>query len=138
LARADLGLGDDLAVRVDGHMALVAVKAAGVRLVPVAGLGIDHADHPIRGHPLGDHKAAVGPLLDVLADDGGQQLGRLGDLGAELQTTQRPKDPVAIAEQGVDQLLARGRILPVTHRLARGLVVVIAGQRRPDQAGQLR
>jgi hypothetical protein len=73
-----------------------------------------------------------------LADDGGQQLGGLGDLGADLAAAQRAKDPVAIAEQGVDQLLARGRILPVADRLARGLVVVIAGQRRPDQAGQLR
>jgi hypothetical protein len=101
-------------------------------------LGVDHRDHPVRGHPLDNDEPAVGGLLDVLADHRGQQLGGLGDLGAKLPAAQRAKGPVAIAEQRVHQLLAGDRVLPVTDRLTRGHIVVIALERRPDQSGQFR
>src|SRR6266700_599937 len=46
--RAHRGRHDDLAVGVDGHMRLVAVKAVRGGLVPVAGLGIDGGDDAVR------------------------------------------------------------------------------------------
>ena len=104
----------------------------------MAGLGVHHRNDPIRRDPLRDDEAAVGGLLDVLADHGGQQLGRLGDLRAELAAAKRTQGAVAIPKQGVHQLLTGVWVVPVADRLARGFVVVIAGQRRPHQAGQLR
>src|SRR4030095_1777592 len=76
--RADLGGTDHLGVGVDGHVGLVAVKAVGGGLVPVAGLGIHGRDHPVGRGPLENAEAAVVGLFDVLAGDGGQQHGRLG------------------------------------------------------------
>ena len=57
---------------------LVAVKAAVVRLVPVAGLDIDRRDDPAFRDPLGDPEDPVVALLDVLARNDREQLGRLG------------------------------------------------------------
>jgi hypothetical protein len=119
-------------------MALVAVEPARVRLVTVAGLGVDHRDDPIRRHPVGDDEAAVGGLLDVLADDGGQQLGRLGDLGTEPLAAERTQGPVAVAEQRIHQLFPGGWVVPVADRLACLLIIVITLERRAHRRGQLR
>jgi hypothetical protein len=91
--------------------------------VPVAGLGVDQGDDPIRCGALGDH--------------GGQQPRGLGGVGAELGAAQREQCAVAIPEQAVDQLLAGGGIVPVTGRLAWGGVVVVALPPGADLGGQL-
>jgi len=132
---ADLGGGDDLGVGIGGDVALVAVIAARAGLVAVAGLRVDQRQHPIRGDALGDDEAAVGGLLDILADHGRQQLGRLGGVWAELDAAQGVQRPVAIPEQRVHQLLAGGLIVPVADRLAGLLVVVVTQQRRRHRRG---
>ncbi len=54
LPGGDRDRGDDLTVRIDGDVTLVAVEAAVVGLVPVPGLGVDGRDHPVLGDPAGD------------------------------------------------------------------------------------
>jgi hypothetical protein len=110
-------------------MPLVTVEPACAGLLPVAGLGVDHADDPVGRHPLGDDEAAIGGLLDVLADHRGQQLGGPGDLGAKLVATQGVQGTVAVAEQRIHQPLAGRLVVPVADRLARGGVVVVTPQR---------
>src|SRR5437763_16659387 len=56
VARGDRGRGDDIRVRVDAEVALVAVESAGSALVPVPGIGIDGGDNPVLGHPPGDRQ----------------------------------------------------------------------------------
>lgn len=58
---------DKFRVRVDGEVALVAVKAARGGLVSVAGFRIDRRDDPIESHPPSDSKETVLALLQVLA-----------------------------------------------------------------------
>ena len=128
--RADLGGADDLGVGVDRDMGLVAVKAVGGGLVPVAGLGIHRGDDPVGRGALEDPEAAVAGLLDVLAGDGGQQRGRLGHPWVQPLAPQGVVGPVGVADQRVHQLLPGGPIGPVTGRLARRGVVVLALQPR--------
>jgi hypothetical protein len=118
VGRSHLRRRDDLAVGSDGHMALVAIESRRVRLVAVARLRVHHRDHPVGRYPLRDHKPAVGGLLDVLADHRGQQLGRLGELGAQPVVAQGIQGPIAVAEQGIHQLLPCLRVVPVADRLA--------------------
>jgi len=80
VGRPDLGFDDDLGVGVDGDMALVAVESTGGGFVAVARLGIHRRDHPVDcGAPSAAKRAVVG-LLNVLADDRGQQGGGRVDL----------------------------------------------------------
>jgi hypothetical protein len=128
--RADLGRADDLGVGGDGHMGLVAVKAVGGALVPMPRLRVDDGDDPVGSGALEDPGAAVRGLLDVLAGDGGQQHGRLSGSFIQPLTPQGVVGPVGVADQGVHQLLAGGRIGPVTGRLPRCGVVVLTLQAR--------
>ena len=57
---------------------LVAVEAAVVGLVTVPGLDIDRRDDPVLRHSAGDPEDPVVALLDVLARNDREQLGRLG------------------------------------------------------------
>jgi hypothetical protein len=57
--RADLGRADDLAVGIDRDVGLVAVKAMGGGLVPVAGLWVDGGDDSVGRGALKDPEAAV-------------------------------------------------------------------------------
>jgi hypothetical protein len=104
---------------------LVAVEAVGGGLVPVAGLGIHRRDDPIRRGALEDAEAAIAGLFDVLAGDGGQQHGRLGDPRVQPLVPQGVVRPVAVADQGVHQRLPSLAVLPVTGRLARRSIVVL-------------
>ncbi|WP_394378740.1 hypothetical protein [Saccharopolyspora spinosa] len=58
VAGADVGGGDDLAVRVDGDMACGAVETAGLGFVPVAGFGVDGGDDPV-GRDRPGHASCV-------------------------------------------------------------------------------
>ena len=111
-------------------MRLVAVEAVGGGLVPVAGLGVDGRDDPIRRGALEDAEAAIAGLFDILAGDGGQQHGRLGDPRVQPLAPQGVVGPVAVADQGVHQRLPSLAVLPVTGRLARRGVVILTLQAR--------
>ena len=128
VARHDLGAGDDLAVRIQADVALVAIEAAGRGLVAVTGLRVDGGDHPVLGHPPGDPQGAVVALLQILADHGGQQLRRLAQLGAQLTALQQHQTCQRVAGPGVDQRLTGLGIVPVDLRLGCGGVVVTAPQ----------
>src|SRR5665811_1127777 len=54
VAGGDRRVGDDLRIRVDGHMTLVTVETPVVGFVAVTGLGVDRGDHPVLGHLAGD------------------------------------------------------------------------------------
>ena len=77
-------------------------------------------------------------LLDVLAGDGGQQRRCLGHPGVQPLAPQGVMRPVAVADQRIHQLLAGGPIGPVTSRLARRSVVILALEQAPDLGRQRR
>src|ERR1019366_5315674 len=132
VAGRDHGGGDDLAVGVDGHMALIAVEPPGRGLMAMAGVGVDDRDHPVLGHFAGDAENAVVTGFDVLADHGGQQLRHRGDAGAERAAVEDGQAGVRIFGQFVDQAFTGGGIVPVTARFAPTGIVVVAAQYRPQ------
>ena len=136
--RAHLGRSDDLRVRIGRDVALIAVEAMRSGLVPVAGLGVHGGDDPIRCGPLEDPKAPVRRLLDVLAGHRGQQRRRLGHPRIQPFAPQGKVGPAGIPDQRVHQRLTGRPIGPVTGRLARRPVVVLALQQPPDLGRQLR
>ncbi len=73
------GYGDQLAVGIDGDMALVAVKAASRRLMAVARLAVHGRDDAVLGDPARDPEHAVVALVEILADHRRQQRGGLRD-----------------------------------------------------------
>jgi hypothetical protein len=95
VARGGGGRGNQLAVGVDQGMPLVAVKATGAALVAMAGVGIDHRDHPVGGDLTGDPEAAIVALLQVLADDGAQQPSGLSRRRRQRAARQDPSTPWA-------------------------------------------
>jgi hypothetical protein len=128
--QADLGGADHLCVGVDRHVGLVAVKAVGGGLVAVAGLWVDGGDDPVGCGARKDPETPVSCLLDVLAGDGGQQRGRLGGSFIQPLPTKGVVGPVGVADQRVHQRLPGLAILPVTGRLARRSIVIVALQPR--------
>jgi hypothetical protein len=90
----------------------------------MASLRVHGRDDAVRGGALGDPKAPVIGLLDVLADHDRQQRGRLTHPGIQRLATQGMQGPVAVAGQLVHQPLPRHRIVPVAGRLARRPIVV--------------
>jgi hypothetical protein len=134
--RAHLGGADDLTVGVGRDVRLVAVQAVGGGLVAVACLRVDGGDHPVRRGPVEDPEAPVIGLLDVLAGDRGQQRRGLGHPGVQPLVPQGVMGPVGVADQRVHQLLPRLAVLPVTGRLARRPVVILALQPHPHLGGQ--
>jgi hypothetical protein len=119
-------------------MGLVAVKAVGGGLVPVAGLGIHRGDHPVGRGALEDPEAAVAGLLDVLAGDGGQQHRRLSHSWVQPLASQGKVGPVGVADQRIHQRLTGGPVGPVTSRLARGGIAILALQARSHPGLELR
>jgi hypothetical protein len=117
VGRADVGGTDDLAVGVDGHMALVAIKATGVRLVPMAGLGVDHAmtqAGATPGRSQSGHRRSPRcpgrsrwPTTRPPGRPPGRAAGRAGRQG-----------PVATTEPRIHQLLTRLWGVPVAHGLS--------------------
>jgi hypothetical protein len=78
---------------------------------PPLGLG---PDHPVRGDPTGDPPPPVGAIrvlgrFDVLAGHQRQQRHRLSRLPGEFLLEELPQQPVGVAEQRVEQLLAGNR-----------------------------
>ena len=124
-------VGDDPGVGFDRDVGFEAVLAAVHRLMGMAGLGIDGGDHPIGGHLLRDLPVPVGAIraldgFDVLAGDQRQQRHRLGGPRPEFLLGQMPEQPMGIADQGVDQLIAGGLVVPGDRRFTR-VVVVMGG-----------
>jgi len=89
IAGRDGGVGDDLAVRVDRDVPLVAVETAGGGLVAVPGVLVDGGDDPVLGDLAGDPEHPVLGLLQILADDAGEQLRRLLHRLSQLPTVQQ-------------------------------------------------
>ena len=107
-------------------MALVAIEALGLGLVAVAGLGIDRRDDPVSRHAAHDAKGGALALFDVLADDGGEQSGGLGELGAELSSVEKQQDAIGVLGPTVDEGVTGGGVVPVDLGLGRAGVVVPA------------
>jgi hypothetical protein len=106
IAGGDRGGGDDFAVGVDGEVALVAVEAAVVGLVPVPGLRVDGGDDPVRGDLPGDAEHAVGAGFQVLTQHRGEQLRRLHHRLRQVPITVKGGEQgVAVTGPGVDQRL---------------------------------
>jgi hypothetical protein len=111
-------------------MRLVAVKAVGGGLVPVAGLAIDRGDDPVGRGALEDPEAAVVGLFDVLTGDGGQQFGRLSGSRIQPLAPQGVMGSVGVTDQLIHQRLPGSPVGPVTSRLARRGVVILTLQAR--------
>ena len=107
-------------------MALVAVEAAGLGLVAVAGIGIDRADDPVGRHPPGDAEGALAVGLEVLAQQRREQRGGLGEGRVEGLPLERGEQRGGIGRDRVDERLAGGGVLPVDGGLAAAAVVVVA------------
>jgi hypothetical protein len=137
VAWRDGGGGDDLAIRVDRDVPLVAVEPAGGGLAPVPGLRVDGGDNPVRGDLPRDPERPGGVLFQVLAGHGGQQRRRLRQHRAQLPPVHGTQQRAGVAGQRVHQLLACRSILVVADRLARGHIIVVAGQHCAQPPGQL-
>jgi hypothetical protein len=97
---------------------------------------MDGRDHPVGRHAAGDGERAVSTGLDVLADDRGQHITRLGHPVGELAALQHAQRGIGITDQRIHQRLARLGVSPITRRLARRLIVILAVQHRPHCALQ--
>ncbi len=103
--------------------------------MPVTGVGVDGRDDPVLGHPPSDPTPSR--LVQILAGDGRQQLGRVTDRGLKLAAVERHEQRAGVLGQRVDQRLAR--LGPRSHTPAcprRG--IIIAPQLPAQLALQLR
>jgi site-specific DNA recombinase len=85
----------------------------------------------VLGDPPGDAEHPVIAFFDVLAGDQRQQLSRIAAGTIEPATVEHGQRGQRVAHQGIHQLLAGLRIVPVTRRLADARVVVVAPKRHP-------
>ena len=138
IGRPDSRLIDQLRVRIHRHVGAVAVEAPVMGLAAVAGLRVHGGDHPIGCHPFGDPEDPVLSFLDVLAGQIGHQSSHLGDHRIEAVTVEDLHRRHHIANQGIDQSLARRWIIPIARRLARAHVVVVAAKNQMDLGPQIR
>src|SRR5437764_5641728 len=118
------GGGDDLRVRVDRGVALVAIEPARGALVPVPGIRVHGGYHPVLRDPPRDPEHRVQALIQILAQYRGQQRRRLLHRLGQLATIQQREHREPIPGPGGDQLLAGGPVVPVDLRLAVAGVVV--------------
>ena len=121
LALVSCAVGDDAGVGLDHDVGLEPVLATWHGLVRVPGLGVDGGDHPVRGDLAGDPPPAVGAVgalggFDVLPGDQRQQRHRLGGRGPRSCVGQVRQQPVGVADQGVDQLVAGVAVVPGDRR----------------------
>ena len=114
-------------------MALVAVEGAGLRLVAVAGVGVDRADHPVRRDPPGDPDPAVRSCLEVLAEHGREQRGRLGEGWCQRLPLHRQQHGLPVTGERVDERRPGVGIVPVGGGLAACAVVVVAPEDRAQR-----
>ena len=82
-------------------------------------------------------KTPSSPSADVLAGDEGQQLGGVARRGRQLLAVEGRQGAQRVVDQGVDEGLPGRVVVPVTRRLARRGVVVVADQRRAHPAARL-
>jgi hypothetical protein len=104
----------------------------------VPGVRVHGRDDPVLRDPPRDPKDPVLALVQVLACDRRQQLGRPLGLLAQLSSVERDQQRPRVLRQRVDQRLARRAILVVAHRLARRPILIIAAQKPAQLRLQLR
>ena len=126
------GVGDDLGVGVHSDVALVAVEASRGALAAVAGVGIDRGYDTVRCDTTRDAHPPVGALLEVLAQDRGQQLNRLGGGSAQVPPLHRREHRRGVRGEPCHQRLTRSGVLPVAIRLRSRRVSVAAAKHRPQ------
>jgi len=106
--------------------------------VAVPGVLVDGGDDPVLGDLAGDPEHPVLGLLQILADDAGEQLRRLLHRLGQLPPVQQRQAGVGVPGPAVDQLLTGLPVVPVDLRLAGAGVVIAADQHRPQLTLQLR
>ena len=82
--RGDRRRGDQLRVRIDRNMPLIAIKPAGAGLVAMPRVRVDGRDDPVLRDPPRDPEHPILPLIEVLPDNGGQQRAGLRDALGQL------------------------------------------------------
>ena len=138
VAGGDGGVGDQLRVGAHRDVALVAVEASRGALAAVAGVGVCGGYDPVLSDAARDAHLVVGARLEVLARNGGQQLGRVGRVGAEGPAPHRLKHRRGVLGELCHQRPARRGVLPVAHSLAARGVVVVSAQHRPQPRPEAR
>src|SRR5258706_421243 len=103
VSRRGLGGGDDLRVRVDRDVPLVAVEPPRGGLMPVPGLRVEGGDDPARGDPAGDPEHPGRVLLQILAGHASQQRRSLRQRLAQLLPVQGRHPRPGLAGQRIDQ-----------------------------------
>ena len=133
VARGDRGRGDDLRVRVDRGVALVAVEPARGGLVPVPGVAGPRWRSP---DPCATRRAIrntpSGPVSRSWPSTVANSAAACSTASASSAAIQQREHREPVAGPGVDQLLAGGPVVPVDLRLAVADVVVPAAQHRPQ------
>ncbi len=98
----------------------------------MAGVGIDRADDPVGGHPAGDPEGALGPILEVLAEQRREQRGGLGERGRSGS----PSSAASTASPSRAMASTRASRAAASSQSAAGLppvaVVVVAAEHRPQ------
>jgi hypothetical protein len=102
----------------------------------VTGGGVHGGDHPVPRGLAGDPEHPVLALLHVLPGHQGQQIPGLSRRRRQHLPIHRAERGQGIVDQLIDQSFPGGRVVPVTRRLARAGVVIVAAQHRPDLGGQ--
>ena len=84
-----------------------------------------------------DFGAAVVTGFEVLANDGGQQLGRFAHFDIEDSAVEHTETGVRVGGEFGDKIAASGAVIPITDRFARRRVVVITNQDCPQLGFQV-
>jgi hypothetical protein len=100
--------------------------------VAVPGIRVDGGDDPVLGHLPDDPEHPVDVLVEVLADHGGQQRGRLRHPRLELPTVEGAQQRPRVPRRRVHQRLTGRPVLPVTDRLP-GTRIAVAAAQQPAQ-----
>jgi hypothetical protein len=126
IGRPDCGVGHDLGIRIGGDVALVAIETPRRSLVAVPCITVNRGDDPVFGDLTDDLERAVIALFEVLADHQSDQLGRLDHLRGQLPSLEHGQQRQPVGREPIDHRGPRPGVVPITDRLARTRVVVLA------------